>query len=156
MKVREENADLINFYLKQGHKLTKTQRHSFGGGGGGEGGEQNHGSLSFQCFPTRMGRKFSMFTSLFFSPISQCYRLIRFIFSLNSLALQVLRPLREGPWEHGVLPRPREEKVELPLQEGALHIHTALKSSCFHEELEEPGEEQENVTSVHHSTGGIK
>lgn len=24
MKVKEENADLINFYLKQGHKLTKT------------------------------------------------------------------------------------------------------------------------------------
>lgn len=23
MKVKEENADLINFYLKQGHKLTK-------------------------------------------------------------------------------------------------------------------------------------
>lgn len=33
MKVREENADLTNVYLKQGHKLTKTQRHSFGGGG---------------------------------------------------------------------------------------------------------------------------
>lgn len=24
MKVREENVDLINFYLKQGHKLTNS------------------------------------------------------------------------------------------------------------------------------------
>lgn len=101
-----------------------------------------------------------MFTSLFFSPISQCYSLIRFTFCLDSLALPVLRPVREGPWEHGVLPLPQEENIKLLRQEGALHIHPVLNNSCFHEKkkkkLEEPGEEQENVTFVHHSTGGIK
>lgn len=50
MKVREENADLINFYLEQGHTLTKTQRHSFGEG------KKSLWSV-FPMFPYKNGKK---------------------------------------------------------------------------------------------------
>lgn len=52
MKVREENVDLINFYLKQGHKLTNS----------GVFIEEKKALQSFQRFPLRKGRNFSTFT----------------------------------------------------------------------------------------------
>lgn len=90
MKVREENADHIKFYLKQGTNWQKPQGIHL---------EKKHYSLSLQCFPIRKGRNFSMFILLFFSNISQCYKITHLNFCLNSLALAILRFFREdiGP-----------------------------------------------------------
>lgn len=110
MKVRDENADLINFYLKQGTNCQKPQGISL---------EKKHYSLSLQCFPIRKGRNFSMFILLFFSNISQCYKITHLNFCLDRLALSILRFFREdiGPghmWAWSVYTSPGTEGWPLP------------------------------------------
>ena len=146
MKVREGNADLISFYLKQGHRLTKSQGHWFG--------EKNHRHLSFQCFPSRMRRNFSAFTLLFFSHISQCYSLMHFKFGLDGLALWVLRFLGEGMWEPGVLTSRRNRRLSSSAGGRGAERIPLCDAQCWRalasmqKELEKPGEKEESLPSV--------
>lgn len=161
MKVREENADLINFYLKQGTNCQKPQGISL---------EKKQYSLSLQCFPIRKGRNFSMFMLLFFSNISQCYKITHLNFCLDRLALSILRFLEktqaQGTCEHGVFTLPLEQKVALCLllsrkaEMKTSAKYTVLKSCHFHgktdkqTKLKSLRKEQESLPSVQDSKWG--
>lgn len=125
MKVRGENADLINFYLKQGHKLTKTQRHSFGGK-----------KSTVVCLSNVFLQEWEEN-----SPRSHHYSFLLFpnvtvsltlYFVWTVLPYQFWDSLEEAHENMECWPS-REEKDEQLQQDEALHIHTALKSSCFYE-----------------------
>ena len=163
MKVREENADLINFYLKQGTNCQKPQGISL---------EKKHYSLSLQCFPIRKGRNFSMFILLFFSNISQCYKITHLNFCLDRLALSILRFFREdvGPghmWAWCVYTSPGTEgwpllAVKQKSWNGTFCKIYSVEELSFHgktdkqTKLKSLRKEQESLPSVQDSKWGSR